>query len=730
MIIQYFNRTLGQVVSASLLGLCCLGLLGTMISEVRGQDSTGGLACSMEGYLGQFILPEGYTFSIDVVGDVVIAAHWDKSLHQPTLSSVDMSDPANPILLQSIVVEEPEVVEVGSGLMILNRYESGIAIFDISDPSAIHQISTLDTTDEITDILIQGQIAYLIDKTDGLVTVDLSDPTNPIKMDSFSFPTFVQDFAASDSKAYVSLNSEQLVIIDISDPSNLQENMTFDYDVLSYAHVEVDQGVLVLYGRLWMQVFDVQSGDELVELSKSYIYELAGDLHRSPRSDLHFKNGILTVLSAYGNVFRFSLADPTQPVLTGQLSSIGPYAHELAVLNSGVAVVAGEESGFSALDMAQANTIVPYSDYWRVNQHSDYLIEVLYSSDVAFETDMLFIPVYREHFVDPAMEGIMALDMSEPESPVIVSEYYTELYSITDIVVHNEVAFIIRESFGLELVDYSTPTQPKQILTYEVFKDIVDIEIHNETLWLQVDRSSYAIFDISNIDQVDFLAFYHIADTDVHSSAFADDRIFISHVMEIDDAPTPILSEIDLSDPFRPMRTDHVAPTAFEHIQIVNGVLYGTNNSNSSLHISSIDDLKSYGDVDVNGSGILEVVDGYAYWFTWENKVLLIDVGDPHNPSLVGSQYINLDSQSVAALNNSIAIISQYEILTVNIDTYCNECVADFDNDGVLNFLDVSAFISEFGNMNPRSDINGDGRFNFFDVAAFLSAYSEGCPFK
>jgi hypothetical protein len=55
-------------------------------------------------------------------------------------------------------------------------------------------------------------------------------------------------------------------------------------------------------------------------------------------------------------------------------------------------------------------------------------------------------------------------------------------------------------------------------------------------------------------------------------------------------------------------------------------------------------------------------------------------------------------------------------------------CPADLTGDGVLNFFDVSAFLTAFGAMDPVADLNGDGIFNFFDVSAFLSAFAAGCP--
>ena len=47
---------------------------------------------------------------------------------------------------------------------------------------------------------------------------------------------------------------------------------------------------------------------------------------------------------------------------------------------------------------------------------------------------------------------------------------------------------------------------------------------------------------------------------------------------------------------------------------------------------------------------------------------------------------------------------------------------------GALNFFDVSAFLTAFGNQDPAADINNDGAFNFLDVSSFLSTFGQGCP--
>jgi len=55
-------------------------------------------------------------------------------------------------------------------------------------------------------------------------------------------------------------------------------------------------------------------------------------------------------------------------------------------------------------------------------------------------------------------------------------------------------------------------------------------------------------------------------------------------------------------------------------------------------------------------------------------------------------------------------------------------CTADLNNDGVLDFFDISAFLTAFTAGDPVADFTGDGTFDFFDISAFLTAFSAGCP--
>jgi hypothetical protein len=54
-------------------------------------------------------------------------------------------------------------------------------------------------------------------------------------------------------------------------------------------------------------------------------------------------------------------------------------------------------------------------------------------------------------------------------------------------------------------------------------------------------------------------------------------------------------------------------------------------------------------------------------------------------------------------------------------------CPADINADGVLNFFDLSAYLSLFNAQNPAADLDQNAQFNFFDVSIYLTRYNAGC---
>ena len=97
------------------------------------------------------------------------------------------------------------------------------------------------------------------------------------------------------------------------------------------------------------------------------------------------------------------------------------------------------------------------------------------------------------------------------------------------------------------------------------------------------------------------------------------------------------------------------------------------------------------------------------------------------------------NSSNAVALSGGTALIGSINALLVGQSTDIGSahvydiscflsCVADLNSDGVLDFFDISGFLTAFGSGDSAADFTGDGVFDFFDISAFLTAFSAGCP--
>jgi hypothetical protein len=58
-------------------------------------------------------------------------------------------------------------------------------------------------------------------------------------------------------------------------------------------------------------------------------------------------------------------------------------------------------------------------------------------------------------------------------------------------------------------------------------------------------------------------------------------------------------------------------------------------------------------------------------------------------------------------------------------DGYGNDCDADLDNSGLVNFADLALFRQAFGSSNPHADFDGNGVVNFADLARFREMFGH-----
>jgi hypothetical protein len=80
-----------------------------------------------------------------------------------------------------------------------------------------------------------------------------------------------------------------------------------------------------------------------------------------------------------------------------------------------------------------------------------------------------------------------------------------------------------------------------------------------------------------------------------------------------------------------------------------------------------------------------------------------------------------IDATVAALLAPNGTLNGTYQLVTPN------PCAVDLNENGTLNFFDISIFLAAFANRDPIADFNGDGTFNFFDISIFLQLFAQGC---
>lgn len=112
-------------------------------------------------------------------------------------------------------------------------------------------------------------------------------------------------------------------------------------------------------------------------------------------------------------------------------------------------------------------------------------------------------------------------------------------------------------------------------------------------------------------------------------------------------------------------------------------------------------------ELDVNNDGLCDYVIG-AFEASYPGSSL--DIGDD------GMIYVQVSMAPCIGGPAVRAIIGVRDI-----------CLADFNSDYQVNFLDLHDFVDAFSANIPAADFNLDGNLDFFDYLDYADAYSSGC---
>ncbi len=143
----------------------------------------------------------------------------------------------------------------------------------------------------------------------------------------------------------------------------------------------------------------------------------------------------------------------------------------------------------------------------------------------------------------------------------------------------------------------------------------------------------------------------------------------------------------------------------------------------------SYDGGESYETLDVIGPDSDETVGG------WILSELPLNAFGPAT-SMMRIRFLVSDQGQGSIIEAGIDAVTIKGLLCEIVDTCPADLAGNPDGtpDGLLNFFDVSAYLSLYGSADPAADLAGnpdgspDGLLNFFDVSEYLTRFAAGCP--
>jgi hypothetical protein len=294
----------------------------------------------------------------------------------------------------------------------------GLLVLDVSTPSEpkkIGQYPLENPENEAKNVVIAGNIAYLVERggRDRLVLLDIGIPSNPIKVGEYEHDTYhsLDKIAVVDNTVYLTA-SGNLFLLDVSVPSNPVKlgECEFDSNV-------VNPGVVV---------------------ADNVAYVLANDFHM------------------------IDVRNPSEPVQIGQFDT-SDWGSGIALVGK-TAYVVGWSSGLEIIDVSVPSQPIKIGRYIPVGPHELIppgatgrltVIDISVTGDIAYVTYSFGID--HGTWTETLESGIIVIDISDPENPVKIADY-SAMEEVSSVFAVGDIVFSTDTTRGVYIFSLGEPS--------------------------------------------------------------------------------------------------------------------------------------------------------------------------------------------------------------------------------------------------------------------------------
>lgn len=259
-----------------------------------------------------------------------------------------------------------------------------------------------------------------------------------------------------------------------------------------------------------------------------------------------------------------------------------------------------------------------------------------FTYDVAVAGDVVYVADFSG--------GLQTVDVSDPTSP-------RELGSLTlpgpvvDVEVAGSTAYLAAASGGLHIVDVSDPLSPAALgALVPEGGEVRDVAVEGNVVYLADGQFGLRIVDVSAPSSPVEIAALGLSGFPLDVEVVGD-TAYVA-------AGSGGLYLVDVSDPNAPVELHRVSAGGFiDTVEVLDGLAYiGDANHLRILNVSDPAAPEEIGAVETSGNGSvadLELAGGLAYVATSDAGLVVVDVSDPRAPVASGTLFVRYGASDV-----------------------------------------------------------------------------------
>ena len=470
----------------------------------------------------------GPVWEIAISDDGQLAAVSDRD---DWMTLVDIADRSAPVVLgryEFVSSVQPWGVDLEGDLAYVAVRGEGLWVIDISEPAQMSRIGRYLNvgTEIVPDVQVLGDYAFLADDQEGVTAIDISDPTMPTLADRFLGADLATEITLDGTIAYVSRKSDGLTILDLSAAPAMTELGTISTGGLIYSTEVVAPGLVVCadgysgvaYGGLTVidvsnpampvvvasqldDAFDVAADGSTAFVIRSYggeppfLYafdidtsapfdppnEIGTLLLADDNVDVSVAGNVVLVANERGGAFVVDASDATRPETLARVDVSGARVDRVARVGSTM-VYASISGDLGLVDLSDLQNPIPLSDY------------ALPSND---SRDVAKIPGVTGVAVAAGDDGVRIINLTTPVAPVEVGSW-TPAAGVVDRIDMDGDRIVAAGTTNVWVLNASTLGAPMEWAGFTVPGIVNDVAIEGDHAYVAVDgAASVVVWDVS-----------------------------------------------------------------------------------------------------------------------------------------------------------------------------------------------------------------------------------------